>query len=142
MLNFANGAAPILNEVLSFLGKAWDNLEVTTEQLQPDSLIVKQLSNPDFTPPIPYTIVPGDSSLIPVQQARRKAFLKKITSGIKGAAVNLLFDEANDDIVSVRSMTAFPTDSVTITEPIACDHFSYFKTKEGIERLGEVLWDL
>lgn len=142
VINFTNGSVPLLNEILSFLGKAWDNLEVTTKQLQPDSTLVQQLSTLDFKPPIPYTIIPGDSSLIPVQQERRQTFLKKLTSGIKGTVVNVLFDEANDDIVSIRSMTAFPTGSVIITEPVACDHFGYFKTEDGIKRLGEVLWKL
>jgi pimeloyl-ACP methyl ester carboxylesterase len=142
VINFANSSVPLLNEVLSFLGKAWDNMEVTTMQLQPGSEFIKQLNESADPPPIPYTILSGDCSLMPVQQERRRKFLSKVSSGVKGSVINALFDEANDAIVSVSSMTAFPPGSVTIIEPIACDHFGYFKTEESVKRLGEVLWKL
>ena len=130
----------VVNSLLSFVSKAWDKVEVTQQQLRPDSEIIKTLNRADKQAPIPYLIVPGDSSLIPDEGQRRK-LIARMLERLKSGAVNALFDSANDDIVSVASMKAVPKGNVQVVDAAACDHFGYFNTDAGVERLGEVLWD-
>ena len=131
----------VVNSLLSFVSKAWDKVEVTQQQLRPDSEVVKTLNRSGKKAPIPYIIVPGDSSLIPDDGTRSK-LIARLVERLKSGAVNALFDAANDDIVSVASMKAVPEGNVRIVDAAACDHFGYFNTDAGIERLGEVLWEV
>lgn len=132
----------VINSMLSFLEKAWDQVEVTQQQLRPDSDLVKALNRADKTVPIPYYIVPGDTSLIEADAAVRKPFWQHLVGGLKSRVVGALFTGAHDDIVSVKSMKTVPPGAVTQQEPAACDHFGYFCTEAGLERLSEVLWEL
>lgn len=136
----------VVNALLSFVEKAWDHVEVTQKQLRPDSPLVDALNQTVGLVPIPYLIVPGDSSLIPDPDGKRKRLVAKLFSrlgsAVKTGAIKMLFDAENDDIVSVESMTAVPPGNVTITDSAACDHFGYFNTDAGLERLGDVLWEV
>jgi len=131
----------VVNSMLSFVSKAWDKVEVTQQQLRPDSDVVKILNRSGKQAPVPYIIVPGDSSLIP-DDGKRKKLIARMLERLKSGSVNALFDEANDDIVSVNSMKAVPSGEVRVVNAAACDHFGYFNTDAGVERLGEVLWEV
>lgn len=131
----------VVNSMLSFVSKAWDKVEVTQQQLRPDSKVVKILNRSGKQAPIPYIIVPGDSSLIPDDGTRSK-LIARMLDRLKSGTVNALFDTANDDIVSIASMKAVPEGNVRVVDVAACDHFGYFNTDAGIERLGDVLWEV
>ena len=137
-----------INQVFGYLGKVKEDIEVTTKQLQPESDFLKLL-NTNAKAPIPYTIIPGNSDLIPDRDEREQKLVKRYLSRFKDkyrdALENMFFKEKSDDIVSMSSMQGVPEGASIAPrklDAVGCDHFAYFKTDPGIELIGEVLFAL
>lgn len=136
----------LLQEVLGGIGKIWDQVEVTVEQLQPDSEFVKNLQSPESRAPVPYYIVPGDDARMHSLEDGKKGWFARLVAGATQKATDklasrLFKDQPNDDIVAVSSMQAVPKSPgpVHLAPPVGCDHFSYFIHPDGIAQLTGIL---
>lgn len=138
-----------INSVLAFLGKKRKNIEVTVSQLQPDSDFCKKLKMPAGKSHIPYTIIAGDSSLIPNRSPQEGKLIRKMLNryGLKyrKKLIKLFFEDRSDDIVAITSCHDIPggkCPDMEIVEAIGCNHFTYFNTDEGVKQLAKTLFEL
>ncbi len=138
-----NGLAPAVWPVqaLSAFLTAFEKVDVTLDQLQPDSTVFKDLAaSPD--PHVPYTLIAGNTSVISkaLEEADSKAarLLKKL--GYDLLSLGFL-GQANDIAISVSSVFALPPDRTPAPNKveIACDHVSYFSDPAGKQALKQAL---
>ena len=124
-----------------------EKVDVSLDQMNPDSDFVKNLAaSPD--PGIPYTILAGNTSIIPTAQAgsedsRLMKLLKKLKLKQRSydALTQFVFKEDNDIAVGVRSIAAVDgnrTPAPVVLE-VASDHVSYFRIDAGLEGLSQAL---
>lgn len=137
-----------INSVLSFIGKKRKNVEVTVGQLQPDSDFSKKLNSGSPHVKIPYTILAGDSSLIPNRQQEATLFkkmLNRYSNEYRKKLIKLFFHDRSDDIVAVASCHGIPDENcknVTTVDSVGCNHFTYFNTDEGVTALAKILFEI
>jgi pimeloyl-ACP methyl ester carboxylesterase len=146
-----NGAAFLqpylfsLNLLGKFAGKAF----VTLQQMDPDDSEFLPKLNDGTDPQIPYTIVAGNTKLIPERALKaQNKLLEVILSRFNkqksfAALTNLLFKEENDIAVAVTSIYGIPGSEnwqhPPRQYPVACDHLSYFGDAEGLKVMAKVL---
>ena len=130
---------------LSFLGRFTRQFFKTLEQMhEKDSEFIKKL-NDSTDPGIPYSIIAGNTQLIPVKlEEKQNTLLKKLLARFKKRghydALDLfLFKRPNDIAVardSVLGITGKEGRGIVPTEfEVPCDHLSYFGTPESLEAL-------
>ncbi len=146
-----NGAAflqPYLF-TLNLLGKFAGQAFITLQQMDPqDSDFLKEL-NDGSDPHLPYTIVAGNTQLIPaiLQEVQKSLLQKTLARFNKQNAFNLLdqflFKVPNDIAVSVDSINSIPGAEKWQNPPkvytVGCDHISYFGDPEGLKVLAEAI---
>lgn len=151
-----NGAAFLQPYILMLhvMGRFAGQLFKTLEQMDPDdSKFLKQL-NDGTDPGIPYTIVAGNTRLIPVPEAIAQAhasMMRRVLERFrKGGNVykvldSFLFKEPNDIAVSVDSIYGITGAEQWQTRPkqisVGCDHISYFVDPLGLEGLAQALFE-
>ena len=123
-------------------------VDVSLDQMNPDSDFVKNLAASPVTPVSLMTILAGNTSIIPAAQAgnedsRLTKLLKKLKLKQRSydALTQVVFKEANDIAVGVSSIGAVdknrtPTPHVL---EVASDHVSYFRINAGLEGLSQAL---
>ncbi len=137
--------AAILGSLVGLL----ERVDVDLDQMQPGSTFLKELAQaPD--PGVPYVLIAGNTALAPpglivdttgmppVQRLLAKALSKPLPHSV----ADLLFrDEPNDIAVSTASMASVPAPRTPALEihPVACDHLSYFRHREGLRALAQAL---
>lgn len=134
---------------LRLLGKWADKLFFTLQEMHEDSDFLRQQLNtavPD--PGIPYSIIAGNTQLIPrpVDDAEDK-LLEKVLRRFHGihyvALDKLLFRSPNDIAVSVEHCQKFPGAETRLYPPTvamaACDHMSYFADPDGLAKLAALV---
>ncbi len=138
-----------INSVLAFLGKKRKNVEVTVSQLQPDSDFCKKLKMPEGKSHIPYTIIAGDSSLIPNRSPQEGKLIKKMLNryalDYRKKLIKLFFHDRSDDIVAIASCHDIPDGKcphMEMIDAVGCNHFTYFNTDEGVTQLAKTLFEL
>lgn len=135
--------------VLARLVALLEKVDVSLDQMNPNSDFVKNLAaSPD--PGVPYTILVGNTSIIPAAQAggeksRITKLLKKLRLKQRSydALTQLVFKEDNDIAVGVSSIQAVDlsrTPAPRVLE-VASDHVSYFRIDAGLEALSQALGD-
>ncbi len=135
--------------VLKQLAPLAEGSAVALNELTPGSPILEALAT-DFDPGIPYNVLAGSASIIPVAVARpestRGSILERLldrltTSALpRGAATAFFLDRQNDMAVSVGSMCDIASHKRRCNvRPVACDHLSYFRNPESLEALAAVL---
>ncbi|MFN7119184.1 MAG: lipase/acyltransferase domain-containing protein, partial [Saprospiraceae bacterium] len=146
-----NGAAFLqpylftLNLLGKFAGKAF----ITLQQMDPqDSDFLKEL-NDGTDPKCPYTIVAGNTQLIPkaIQEVQKSLLQRSLARFNKQSAFNLLdqflFKVPNDIAVALDSIYGIPGSDKWAKPPkvytVGCDHISYFGDPEGLKVLAEVV---
>ncbi len=145
-----NGAAflqPYLF-ALNLLGKVVQKVFTTLQQMNDDSEFM-QLLNDKSDPGIPYTIIAGNTKLIPaVLEEKHNTLLKRILARFRqrahfDALDILLFKEENDIAVAVKSIYGIPGMEKRQFVPreftVACDHISYFGDPEGLKALSKAI---
>jgi len=151
MTKVVNGAAffqPYLF-ALNLLGRFSGQLFKTLQQMDPDdSDFLKEL-NDGTDPNISYTVIAGNTSLIPkaireVQTALLKRVSARFSKQTAFEALNkFLFKEENDIAVSVKNTYGIPGSEKWKNPPqqytAACDHLSYFGDPAGLEILAKVV---
>ncbi|MEL6656824.1 MAG: caspase family protein [Bacteroidota bacterium] len=135
---------------LRVVGKFMDSMFHTLKQMNPDSDFLKQL-NDGSDPGIPYSIIAGNTKLIPPAQAEAQAtILQKVMARFKSrghydALDTLLFKEANDIAVSTESIKEIPGAADRQFPPVvdicACDHISYFGDPAGLNSMTIVMME-
>ncbi len=135
----------VLNSVLAGIEK----VDVTLDQMNPNSDFLKNLSrSPD--PQIPYTIIAGNTSIIPSaigteddQGIVPKLWTRFASKNTAYKVVDFAFWHAPNDLgSSVDSMRSIPA-SWTTTKPtvlvVPSDHLSYFNLEAGLKPLADAL---
>jgi hypothetical protein len=134
---------------LSILGKYAKVLFTTLAQMDPDNSEFLKKLNDGTDPEIPYTIIAGNTKLIPVQYEAQQGILKRIIQRFKkrghyDALDVLLFKEPNDIAVSVKSIVGIKGKENRKYPPkeieVGADHISYFADPEGLKALSEAVF--
>lgn len=135
-------------EALGGLLQLIENIDITLDQVKPDSDFLKKLASaPD--PGVPYTLIAGNTSILSEalasnndgQDSRAGRFLAHMGYSAWTLA---LFRQPNDIAVSVSSVFALPAGRTPEPEkvpPVACDHTQYFSSSGSLEQLARVLAD-
>lgn len=138
-----------INSFLAYLGKKRKTIEVTASQLQPDSDFCKKLKLPKGKSHIPYTIIAGDSSLIPNRSPQEGKLIKKMltryTLDYRKKLIKLFFHDRSDDIVTIASCHDIldgKCSDMDMVEAVGCNHFTFFNTDEGVKQLAKTLFEL
>lgn len=138
----------ILAQLLKFL----EANAYSLDQMQPDSLFLKELANsPD--PHVPYTIIAGDRSIaaeaLEIQLNTQSTLLKRLMQKLFHQAVDKVvdwafFSQPNDIAVtldSIKNVSSKRSPQPIILLPdIACDHLTYFTHPAGLDALAKALY--
>ena len=121
-------------------------LDVVTVDMKPNSELIRELDT-NTDPGIPYTLLQGNTSLMMAKEGGdemdKDKILKildkqKLSAASKKAVTTLLFQEANDVVVSVNSVghVNVNNDWANVNaDEVACDHFGYFTNGYGMEKV-------
>ena len=146
-LSTVSWSVPVLGALMNVVGTAAgavEAIDVSLDQMQPGSQFLDNLaSSPD--PGIPYSIVAGNTSIIPAaleSQGDKPSLIKRLTQKLSNRAISLaFFGQPNDiavtvdSIKSVNSDRAFPPQ----IQEVACDHTVYFYHPEGLKGLSQAV---
>lgn len=135
---------------LNLLGRFAGQLFTTLKQMDPDDSKFLKLLNDGTDPGVSYTIVAGNTQLIPaVVMEAQKTILKKVLERFRqnGAPYKILdsflFKDPNDIAVTVDSIYGIPGSENWKTKPkqleVGCDHLSYFGHPDGLQTLAKVV---
>jgi pimeloyl-ACP methyl ester carboxylesterase len=120
-----------------------ETIDINLDEMKPNSDFLTTLAS-SSDPNIPYTILAGNTSLIPPPDQETANKIQKLWEKIGEGAVNFpFFGQPNDLAVTVHSIKAIPSGrslSPTIQE-VACDHLVYFTHPDGLEALAKAVID-
>ena len=143
-------AIPTLIGTLAGLVGGVEKVDVTLDQLKPDSSFYRVLNASD-DPGVEYVIIAGNTSMIAHVQAdtieSETGLLTNLVNRLTSTETrNRILDWAffnipNDIAISVKSMTALPSGRVPLPNfvEVACDHVSYFNSEVGLRSVGQAL---
>jgi hypothetical protein len=129
--------------VLRGFTAAFADPQVALREMNPGSETLAELGgSPD--PGIPYTMLAGNTSIIPAApEGLMDRLLNRLfgTHPMYGIANQFFRYSANDIAVAVESMQRTPGGWSTRMKviPTACDHLTYFETEAGLSALEEAL---
>ncbi|MGB1251897.1 MAG: esterase/lipase family protein, partial [Candidatus Promineifilaceae bacterium] len=139
-----------LRAVLSLV-QAIEKFDTNLDDMQVGSNFLEEL-NASLDPNVRYTIISGDTSLIPNALADadpKPSRFRRMLNALKSrrlqhqlATLVGFFGEANDIAVSVSSARALPTGrepQPKILEPLADDHMSFFRSETGLKAIADNL---
>jgi pimeloyl-ACP methyl ester carboxylesterase len=126
-------AAPL--KLLEGLLRRIETIDVSLDQMQPNSDFLNEIAQA-ADPQIPYTLVVGNTSLMPHDPAA--GLRQKILRKLGKIAEIPFFNQPNDIAVLVESITAVPAGrSPAPTQlPTACNHLEYFVHPAGLASLS------
>ncbi len=130
------------NKVISTIEEAAKD-KVSTS-LSTNSDFLKDLYESPLVDGTNYHLLSGSTGLVP-QDENTSGILKKIIHrlGLDKLTYNiadLLHGKSNDIVVTNASMSHFPENGQTLNvESVACDHFTYYSTIEGIDGIKKLL---
>jgi pimeloyl-ACP methyl ester carboxylesterase len=137
-------------KVIGALVSATEAIDVSLDQMRPNSDFLKTLAS-SVDPGVPYTILAGDTSIIPSAQtpaagenesrlARLWAKIRK-TNWLHAGADLAFFNQPNDMAVSVASIRSVPDERTPrpVKVEVASDHVSYFSVEAGLQALADAL---
>lgn len=115
-------------------------MTTTLKEMQPKSSFIESLYSSE-PPGIPYTIIPGNTSLIQPKDLASQAKIQKLLQQIGTFVIEAPFMGMSNDIaVTVNSITHLPKWSPAPTIiPTACDHLTYFSNPNGLAALGNAV---
>ncbi|MHC5763759.1 esterase/lipase family protein, partial [Nostoc sp.] len=129
--------------IAMLMGTLEQNIRVALAQMNPTSDFIQLLADSD-DPGIPYSIIAGNTSIIPAaleEQAPEKSIIERLQQRLFKKVVELpFFGTPNDIAVIVDSIMSIPrgrSHPPNIQE-VPCDHLSYFlsePTTVGLEAL-------
>ncbi|MEO1792815.1 MAG: caspase, partial [Cyanobacteria bacterium J06629_19] len=125
-------AAPL--KILEGLLSRIETVDVSLDQMQPGSDFLAEIASaPD--PNVPYTLVVGNTSLIPKNEAA--GLKQRLVQRLWKTAELPFFNQPNDIAVSVDSIVAIPAGRSPEPKhiPTACNHLEYFINPHGLASL-------
>lgn len=132
-------ALPI--KILGNLVAAIEAIDINLDQMKPESDFLTALRD-CADPSIPYTILAGNTSLIPPPDEttanKLQAFLEKLG---RGAIEFPFLGQPNDIAVTVQSIKSVPPERnpKSVMREVACNHLVYFTHPDGLESLAEAV---
>lgn len=143
LLNAAGGflgiPSPLTTALAWGASKAIDPALESLDELNPASPLLKYL-NDGCDPEIPYSIIAGNTSLLPEE----KTLWKRLISPYDYLDLGL-FHEDNDMAVRVTSILTLKNSEtrqfVPKKQTIACDHITYFTNPIGLKTLAAMIHD-
>ena len=135
---------PVLGMLLKAInqaGKLVKTVDVSLEQMHPNSPFLQNLAA-SVDPKIPYTIIAGNTSIIPSAlkpQANQKSSpLERLMQKLFNKAVALpFFGQPNDIAATVNSIKSVKNEQPQPQiHEVACDHLVYFTNPDGLAALS------
>jgi len=131
-------------KVVSSLVAALEFFDVTLDQMQPGSELLKSLeASPN--PQIPYSIIAGNAALkasaLSTDDTSR-SLAQRLMNKLTGGAANLTcLGQPNDLFASAHSLKAIALalDPAPVIHEVACDHFTYFRSDQAQAAIKQVL---
>ena len=124
--------------VIGLLLGGIETIDVNLDQMKPGSPFLQELQQGQ-DPGVPYTILAGNTSLIPLPDPATEGRLKRLLQRLSRQAVDFPFlEQPNDIAASVWSMKNVPagrSPAVQIEE-VACNHLVYFTDPAGLSALS------
>ena len=146
-LSQVSWSVPILGMLMKVVGTAAGTLEVidvSLDQMKPGSQFLSNLAS-SADPGIPYSIVAGNTSIIPaakISQGNKPSLIKRLTQKLSNRAISLaFFGQPNDiavEVDSIKNVESNRTYPPQIQE-VACDHMVYFYHPEGLKGLSNAI---
>ncbi len=133
-LNGLSLVASPLKLLEGFLNRV-ETIDVSLDQMQPNSDFLQEIAKAK-DPKVPYTLVVGNTSLIPQDKAAdlKQRILRKL-----GKVVEIpFFNQPNDIAVLVESIVSVPQGRSPAPKqlPTACNHLEYFVHPAGLASLS------
>lgn len=129
-------------KVLGDLVALIEKIDINLDDMHPTKSSFLQELKDCADPQCPYSIIAGNTSLIP-QQTAKISRLQAALQRTWQRAIDLPFmQEAHDIAVTVKSIVSVPTGrspSAYIQDRVACDHLSYFRHPAGLEALAKAV---
>ncbi|MGB3650695.1 MAG: caspase family protein [Rivularia sp. (in: cyanobacteria)] len=126
-------------KVLGSLVAALETIDISLDQMQPESDFLKSLAtSPD--PAISYTIIAGNNLMVTATIETQK--LQRLMHKLRNKSMNLVFfNQSNDIAVSVNSIKNINTARVPQVQirEVGCNHLDYFSHAKGLTALAEAL---
>ena len=125
-------------KVLGSLLGAIETIDVALDQMQPGSEFLKSLAASP-APGIPYTIIAGNTSIIPILEASGQ--LEQLMQKLCKVVELPFFGQPNDIAATVKSIKSVSPEYVPqpLIYEAACNHLTYFNTQAGLQALAEAL---
>ncbi|WP_204141331.1 caspase family protein [Halomicronema sp. CCY15110] len=131
-------------KVIGSLVAAMEMFDVTLDQMQPGSELLKSLeASPN--PHIPYSIIAGNAALKSsalVTDSKGSSLVQRLVNKLTGGAASLAFlGQPNDLFASAHSLKAIALalDPAPVIQVVACDHFTYFTADQAQAAIKQVL---
>jgi pimeloyl-ACP methyl ester carboxylesterase len=130
--------------ILGNLVAAIETIDINLDQMKPGSDFLTALRDcPD--PGIPYTVLAGNTSIIPPPDAETANKLQTFLANLGRGTVEFPFlGQPNDIAVSVSSIKHIPEGRVPPPQvyEVACNHLVYFQNSKSLTALAETIGDI
>ncbi len=146
-LSTVSWSVPVLGmlmRVIATSASALEIIDVALDQMKPGSKFLKNLAI-SRDPKIPYSIVAGNTSIIPAaleSQGNKPSLIDRLTQKLFNRVVSFAFFGQPNDIAvkvdSIKSVNSERTYPPQIQE-VACDHMVYFYHPEGLQGLSQAI---
>lgn len=113
---------------------AIEALDVSLDEMEPGSALLGQLAASE--PPIPYSIVAGNTDLLPIDE--KTTLREKLEQKLSKLVALPFLQTSNDIAVSVSSISHVPAGGEHRPQirEVACNHLVYFTDPAGLAGLG------
>jgi pimeloyl-ACP methyl ester carboxylesterase len=130
-------------KILGSLISAIEAVDVSLDQMKPNSEFLKTLATSTNDPGVPYSIIAGNTSIKEAwQQGEEANRLNRLMQKLCNQVVEFPFlGQLNDIAATVHSIKSIPEGrsiAPLVTE-VACDHLTYFNHPESIKALSVAL---
>jgi pimeloyl-ACP methyl ester carboxylesterase len=130
--------AKVLADLVSLIEK----IDVNLDEMHPTKSKFLQELKDCADPQCPYSIIAGNTSLIPQQEEAINRLQAALQRTWRRAIEFPFMKEANDIAVTVKSIVSLPEErspAAYIQNQVACDHLSYFRHPAGLDALARAV---
>jgi pimeloyl-ACP methyl ester carboxylesterase len=128
-------------KVLGSLVAAIEVIDINLDEMKPGSDFLTALRD-CADPGIPYTILAGNTSLIPPPDPETGNQIKTLLEKLGRGAIEFPFlGQPNDIAVTVHSIKSVPPERhpQSVMREVACNHLVYFTHPDGLQSLAEAV---
>ncbi|MCW5853385.1 MAG: alpha/beta hydrolase [Anaerolineae bacterium] len=138
-LNLTGSSLPAM--IAGWALKLFDKTTVSLDDLTPSSTIVHDLRNTARTGEVLYHALAGTNELAGPTPGGWAWLARQVMRGAD-AALDTFFQDQNDLLINVQSMTSLETvypGDLWRAKVVPCHHFAYFSHPESVDQLGRWL---